>query len=46
MMIGFCGTCMEWTVTRMGMQWHCGAGQWCCDGCYARENGVALWFWA
>lgn len=45
MMIGYCGACHAWITTRMGQQWHCKTQQWCCDSCYARESGVALWFW-
>lgn len=45
MLIGFCGACMSWAMNKSGIQWHCAAERWCCDFCYARENGLALWFW-
>jgi hypothetical protein len=46
MIVGYCGTCESWAPNRSGMQWHCATEKWCCDACYARESGVALWFWA
>jgi hypothetical protein len=43
---GYCGFCNAWTFNRLGLQWHCAAEQWACDRCYARLDGLALWFWS
>lgn len=45
MIVGYCGTCNSWKANRLWMQWHGEAERWCCDACYARLSGVALWFW-